>query len=81
MCLAHTEAVIDFGDDDREDHVNDAAMWVLLPRVTDLHGRLSRYLDDAQRGELVREGVRVVLVGHPNAGAHAWRYTQCTATV
>lgn len=32
-CLAHTEAVIDFGDDDREDDVNDDAMWALTPRV------------------------------------------------
>lgn len=67
-CLAHTEAVIDFGDDDREDHVDDGAMWALSPRVTSLHEEISRYLDDSSRGELVRDGVRVALVGHPNAG-------------
>lgn len=32
-CLAHTEAVIDFGDDDREDDVDDNAMWALTPKV------------------------------------------------
>jgi tRNA modification GTPase len=35
-CLAHTEAVIDFGDDDREEDVNDSAMWALIPRVRKL---------------------------------------------
>jgi hypothetical protein len=32
-CLAHFEAVIDFGDDDREDDVSDAAITALLPKV------------------------------------------------
>jgi hypothetical protein len=32
-CLAHFEAVIDFGDDDREDDVSDAAITTLLPKV------------------------------------------------
>jgi tRNA modification GTPase len=35
-CLAHTEAVIDFGDDDREDDINDSAMWALIPRIKKL---------------------------------------------
>lgn len=67
-CLAHTEAVIDFGDDDREDDVSDAAFDVLLPRVEALMRTLRTHLADGGRGELVREGVRVALVGAPNAG-------------
>jgi tRNA modification GTPase len=66
--------VIDFGDDDREDHVDDQAMWVLLPRVETLRTQIARYLDDSKRGELVREGVRVALVGQPNAGEIALLY-------
>jgi hypothetical protein len=31
--LAHTEAVIDFGDDDRESDISDSAMWTLVPRI------------------------------------------------
>lgn len=67
-CLAHTEAVIDFGDDDREDDVNDSAMWALLPRVQHLVDELVVHLQDGRRGEIVREGVRIALVGPPNAG-------------
>lgn len=68
QCLAHTEAVIDFGDDDREDDVSDAAFDVLLPRISGLLATMRGHLADGGRGELVREGVRVALVGPPNAG-------------
>jgi GTPase SAR1 family protein len=67
-CLAHTEAVIDFGDDDREDDVSDSALKPLIPRVQQLRNELSIHLSDGRRGELVREGVRVALAGPPNAG-------------
>ena len=67
-CLAHTEAVIDFGDDDREDDINDSTMYSLIPRVEVLRNELLVHLDDDKRGELVRDGVRVVLVGPPNVG-------------
>jgi tRNA modification GTPase len=67
-CLAHTEAVIDFGDDDREDDVDDSAFTALIPVVKELQDEIAGYLRDGRRGELVREGVRIVLVGPPNAG-------------
>lgn len=67
-CLAHTEAVIDFGDDDREDDVSDATMYALLPRVQALKDELMHHLRDGRRGELVRDGVRIALAGPPNAG-------------
>lgn len=67
-CLAHTEAVIDFGDDDREDDVNDGAMYSLLPRVKVLREELLSHLQDGRRGELVRDGVKIALAGPPNAG-------------
>ena len=67
-CLAHTEAVIDFGDDDREDDVSDATMYALLPRVQSLKDELIVHLRDGRRGELVRDGVRIALAGPPNAG-------------
>jgi tRNA modification GTPase len=68
-CLAHSEAVIDFGDDDRENDINDSAFEVLVPRVTQLRDALAAHLQDGRRGELVREGVRIVLAGPPNAGS------------
>lgn len=68
VCLAHTEAVIDFGDDDRENDVNDAAFRQLIPRVKQLRSELVDVLRDGRRGEIVREGLKVALVGPPNAG-------------
>lgn len=67
-CLAHTEAVIDFGDDDREDDVSDAALLALQPRVKKLLNELQGHLKDGRRGELVREGIHIALAGPPNAG-------------
>ena len=67
-CLAHCEAVIDFGDDDRENDIDDNDMWVLTPRVEQLREQLKHHLDDNRRGEIIRDGVRVALIGPPNAG-------------
>ncbi len=67
-CLAHTEAVIDFGDDDREDDINDSAMYSIIPRIEHLRSELQKHLKDGRRGEILREGVNIALVGPPNAG-------------
>jgi tRNA modification GTPase len=66
--LAHTEAVIDFGDDDREGDINDSAMLPLKPVVAKMMKDIEKYLADGRRGEIIREGVQVALVGQPNAG-------------
>jgi tRNA modification GTPase len=67
-CLAHTEAVIDFGDDDRENDINESSFWELIPRVRTLRDNISIHLNDGRRGEILRDGVQIVLVGPPNAG-------------
>lgn len=67
-CLAHTEAVIDFGDDDRESDIDDHAMDALYPMVTRLRNELLHHVQDNRRGEIIREGVQIALVGQPNAG-------------
>lgn len=66
--LAHTEAVIDFGDDEREDDIDDSHMFTLIPKIKALRQVLYDHIKDGQAGELVRQGVRIVLVGPPNAG-------------
>lgn len=66
-CLAHTEAVIDFGDD--EDDVDDVSvLGAVGPRVRELAAGMRGALANARRGELLRDGPRVVIVGAPNAG-------------
>lgn len=67
-CLAHTEAVIDFGDDDRENDIDDSVMWTLVPKVQSLRDELHKHLLKSSKGELVRGGIRIVLCGPPNAG-------------
>ncbi|CAM9269573.1 unnamed protein product [Phaeothamnion confervicola] len=66
-CLAHTEAVIDFGDD--EDDAVDSDAWAALrPQMESLISQMEDHLNDGRRGEIVRDGIRVAIVGPPNAG-------------
>jgi len=80
--LAHAEAVIDFGDDEdldpglegmgddgEDDGVGEMAIWgAIPPRMADLRGRMEKHLSDAERGEILRDGVKVAIIGPPNAG-------------
>ena len=75
--LAHAEAVIDFGDDealdpDEEDDMDgDGGMSIwggISPRIILLRQAMERHLADASRGELLRDGLRIAIVGRPNAG-------------
>jgi len=61
--LALLEAAIDFPDEEVPGGVVDQALGVLR----NLHGELSNALADA-RGERVRDGFRVAILGLPNAG-------------
>jgi len=59
------EAAIDFSDEaDVPDLVENGAR----PVVSALRDALSRHLADARKGERLRDGLRVVLAGAPNAG-------------
>ena len=62
--LAHTEAVLDFADEELPvgllDHLNQDVK-LLVQEIT-------AHLDDDRRGERLREGVRVAIVGPPNVG-------------
>ena len=62
--LAYLEAAIDFPDEDLPEAVAERAR----PRVEGLLGQLEGALADAARGERVREGWRVAVIGAPNAG-------------
>ena len=75
--LAHAEAVIDFGDDERFDDDYDVdedsqAQWNVWGNVQErmetLRLSMESHLQDERRGELVREGVSIAIVGPPNAG-------------
>nr|CCA20448.1 tRNA modification GTPase GTPBP3 putative [Albugo laibachii Nc14] len=65
-CLAYTEAMIDFGDD--EDDVTDASYTKMIERAKGLQSHMKKHLNDGRRGELLRNGIQVAIIGPPNAG-------------
>ena len=68
-CLAHSEAAIDFGDDEIVDDVDEAAIEpALRARVGALRAALDDALVSGVRGEIVRSGLVVAIAGAPNAG-------------
>jgi len=64
MTLAHLEAFIDFP----EEGIDPESGAVLAGRVDDLLRRVERLLSTADEGRMLREGVRLVIHGAPNAG-------------
>jgi tRNA modification GTPase len=62
--LAHLEAEIDFADEDLPEGVRAQAMAGLRALATEIH----RHLDDRRRGEMLREGLSVAILGAPNVG-------------
>lgn len=62
--LAHLEADIDFPDEDLPDGVAGA----VRPNILSLKSDITQHLVDGRRGEALREGFRIVIMGEPNAG-------------
>lgn len=62
---ALVEAAIDFSD---EGDVGSTAFDGALARTAPLIEAIRRHLDDGHRGEILRDGFRVALLGPPNAG-------------
>lgn len=62
---ALTEAAIDFSD---EGDVSAASFAAARERTVPLSDDITRHLDDGHRGEILRDGFRVALLGAPNAG-------------
>lgn len=62
---ALTEAAIDFSD---EADVSSSALEQARLRAKPLMFEIARHLDDGHRGEILRDGFRVALLGPPNAG-------------
>jgi|APSaa5957512493_1039668.scaffolds.fasta_scaffold11318_4 tRNA modification GTPase len=62
--LAHLEAEIDFPDEDLP-----GGMWARQkPLLEALEKEISAHLDDGHRGERLREGCHMVILGAPNVG-------------
>jgi tRNA modification GTPase len=65
VALGLVEAAIDFSD---EGDVSDQAVTEADATASSLLRAISRHLDDGHRGEILRDGFRVVLAGLPNTG-------------
>lgn len=65
-CLAHIEATIDFGDDAELDEKQ--LLSGITEKVKLLEQQMNEHLNDKQRGQKLRDGIRVAIVGAPNAG-------------
>jgi tRNA modification GTPase len=65
--LAYVEAAVDFPDEEVPADVAGRA----LPLVRSLRDDFGAALADAKRGERVRDGYRIALIGAPNAGKSA----------
>ncbi|EHH67731.1 tRNA uridine-5-carboxymethylaminomethyl(34) synthesis GTPase MnmE [Gluconobacter morbifer] len=63
LVLAHQEALIDFPDEDLPAEVEDG----LMTELTALRNEMDAHLHD-NRGELMRQGLTVVIAGSPNVG-------------
>lgn len=62
--MALLEAAIDFPDEELPEDLAER----VAPKLAILRGELSAALEDASRGERVREGYRIAILGAPNAG-------------
>ncbi len=62
--MAYIEAVIDFPDED----VPDSEVAKVHPDLAKLIEEISAHLNDGRRGERMRDGIQIAIVGAPNAG-------------
>jgi tRNA modification GTPase len=62
--LAHLEAAIDFPEEDLPAGLEDE----VRARIAPLAGEIAAHLADNRRGERLRDGVSIVILGPPNAG-------------
>jgi tRNA modification GTPase len=62
--LAHLEAAIDFPEEDLPESLLDDART----EAAELGGEIGRYLADRGRGERLRDGLQIAIVGPPNSG-------------
>lgn len=62
--LAHQEAEIEFPEDDLPHGLADT----LTPQIKSLKNEITAHLNDERRGEMLRSGVMIAIIGAPNAG-------------
>ncbi|XP_076444183.1 5-taurinomethyluridine-[tRNA] synthase subunit GTPB3, mitochondrial-like [Babylonia areolata] len=64
-CLANVEAFIDFSEDE---NIEEDALDSATAEIEKLCEELENHLSDNRRGERLRDGVHVAIIGEPNVG-------------
>ena len=62
--IAHLEATIDFSDEDLPEGIEEEVRG----QVVKLSGEIAGHLEDGHRGERLRDGIHLAIIGPPNAG-------------
>ena len=62
--LGRAEAAIDFSDDG----VGETEFLAARARATEIIQAIEKHMDDGRRGEALREGLKLAIIGPPNAG-------------
>jgi tRNA modification GTPase len=63
--LAYAEAQIDFADEDLPD---DEVKAHVIPVLQNVSCEILAHLNDGNKGEILREGLKIAIIGAPNAG-------------
>ncbi len=62
--MAYIETVIDFPDED----IPDSQIATTIPALDRLIAEIEQHLNDNRRGERLRDGIHIAILGAPNAG-------------
>ncbi|XP_047361508.1 tRNA modification GTPase MnmE isoform X1 [Vespa velutina] len=63
--ISNLEAYIDFNE---EDNIEDNVLEICNCSINDLIKRIEQHLSDNRKGEILRNGIRTVIIGKPNVG-------------
>lgn len=62
--LAHIEADLDFSDEDLPEDISQT----IHPSLEKIRQKIAAHLNDNRRGERLRDGINITVIGEPNAG-------------